>query len=146
MAPWLRFLEAYMVRALLRTPAFHRGVEKVVKRVHQFRHGIPPEEMGGTKIDIDGPQGEAGFGKHFLDEVKTQIGAAEQRETASGAVRTQGVKDDSVNVRRAVPEEEDSDAAWQNMQKSGSQAPKAGFMEEYMDALREQVRNQNKGG
>ena len=136
--------EAYLVQALLRTPAFHRAVEKVAKRVHQFSHGIPPEEMGGTKID--GPQGKGGFGKHFLDEVQTQIGAMEQRETASGAMRTQGVKDDSVNARGAVPEEEDSDAAWQNMQKSGSQAPKAGFMEEYMDALREQVRNQKKGG
>lgn len=103
--------------------------------------------MGGTKID--GPRSEGGFGKHFLDEVKTQIGAAEQRENASGAMRTQGVKDDgSVNVRRGTEEahEEGSDAAWQNMQKSGSQKPKAGFMEEYMDALREQVRNQKKGG
>ncbi|EME39870.1 hypothetical protein DOTSEDRAFT_74683 [Dothistroma septosporum NZE10] len=144
MAPWLRVLEAYMVQALLRTPAFHRAVEKVAKRVHQFRHGIPPEETGGTKID--GPQGDGGFGKHFLDEVKTQIGAAEQRETESGAVRTRGVRDGSVNARNAVPAEEDSDAAWQNMQKTAGQQPKAGFMDEYMDALREQVKNQKKGG
>jgi hypothetical protein len=29
-------------------------VGKVHSRVQRFRHGIPPEEMGGTKLDNNG--------------------------------------------------------------------------------------------
>jgi hypothetical protein len=36
---------------LLKTPGFHHAVRSVHKRVHQLRNGVPPEEMGGTKID-----------------------------------------------------------------------------------------------
>lgn len=145
MAPWLRFLEAYLVQALLRSPAFHRGVEKVAKRVHQIRHGIPPEELGGTKID---QPGQPSFPKKFVDEVRTQLGYAEQQEARNAAGKSTGVKDGSVNARGQhsnVMEEETSDAAWENAQKRFSETPKAGFMQEYMEALREQVKN-NKNG
>ncbi|KAF2207389.1 hypothetical protein CERZMDRAFT_5351, partial [Cercospora zeae-maydis SCOH1-5] len=70
MAPWLRVLEAYAVQALLRTPAFHRGVEKVAKQVHRIRHGLPYEEPGGTNIS---DPSQPGFTKHFLDELKGQL-------------------------------------------------------------------------
>ena len=36
---------------LLRSPSFHRGVQKVHKTVHQLQHGKPPEYYGGTHID-----------------------------------------------------------------------------------------------
>ena len=75
MAPWLRVLEAYAVQALLRTPAFHRGVEKVAKQVHRIRHGLPYEEPGGTNIS---DPSKPGFGKHFIEELKGQLGQAEK--------------------------------------------------------------------
>ncbi|KAF2166165.1 hypothetical protein M409DRAFT_23356 [Zasmidium cellare ATCC 36951] len=140
MAPWLRVLEAYMVQALLRTPAFHRAVEKVVRQVHRIRHGIPPEELGGTKID---QPGEPGFTRHFVQELKTQLGYAEQQE-AKGVVKTgRGV--DARQQKSTVVEEEGADGAWQTAQKTAREEPKKGFTGEYMDALREQVKN-NKNG
>ncbi|EME77556.1 uncharacterized protein MYCFIDRAFT_19863, partial [Pseudocercospora fijiensis CIRAD86] len=70
MAPWLRFLEAWAVQQLLRTPAFHRAVEKVARQVHRARHGTPPEELGGTKLD---DPNQPSFIRHFADELKTQL-------------------------------------------------------------------------
>ena len=40
---------------LLKSPLFHHGVRRVHKGVHRFRHGVPPEEMGGTKLDSLSP-------------------------------------------------------------------------------------------
>ncbi|KAI5361468.1 hypothetical protein Slin15195_G125830 [Septoria linicola] len=165
MAPWLRVLEAYAVQALLRTPAFHRGVEKVAKQVHRIRHGLPYEEPGGTNLS---DPSKPGFGKHFMDELRGQIGQAE-REELDGAMRTKGVKDDSVNVRGAVgdadaeradqvwqnmrqkaaqtpkkstiEDEIDADSAWRDTQSRLNEQPKAGFMSAYIDAMKEQVRN-----
>lgn len=36
---------------LLASPSFHRMVGRVHQKVQNIRHGVPPEEMGGTKID-----------------------------------------------------------------------------------------------
>lgn len=36
---------------LLRSPAFHRGVHGIHKRLHRWKHGTPPEELGGTNLD-----------------------------------------------------------------------------------------------
>ncbi|KAL3461315.1 hypothetical protein BJX64DRAFT_164313 [Aspergillus heterothallicus] len=36
------------------SPTFHRMVGRVHSRVQRFRHGIPPEEMGGTKLENNG--------------------------------------------------------------------------------------------
>ena len=83
MAPWLRVLEAYAVQALLRTPAFHRGVEKVAKQVHRIRHGLPYEEPGGTNIS---DPSKPGFGKHFIEELKGQLGQAERERDAAAHV------------------------------------------------------------
>lgn len=139
MAPWLRVLEAYLVQALLRTPAFHRAVEKVARKVHQARHGIPPEELGGTRID---KPGERGFTGHFVDELKTQLGYAEQRE-ANAAVKSKGSVD--ARQQKGTVVEEGADGAWRHAQRVAREEPKKGFMGEYMDALREQVKN-NKNG
>ncbi len=146
MAPWLALLEAYAVQALLRSPAFHRGVEKVVKGVHRLRHGIPPEEMGGTRID---GQSNAGFLKHFTEEIQTQLGRAEAK-SESNALANSG--------RQAAPpsrksewskearsgadaEEESAEAVWQKARQQAAQPPKQGFLDEYMSALREQLKN-----
>ena len=46
----------------------------------------------------------------------------------------------------AVEEEaQDSDAAWKDIQRRSAEPPKQGFMNEYMDALRSQLRNEKPG-
>lgn len=170
------------MQALLRTPAFHRAVEKVAKNVHRVRHGLPREEEGGTKLE---GQEENGFTKHFMDSVKGQLGAAEQAEAEKARPRNyyeqlrQGKNqagaaiedDESIEAmdaeaawRRASRKleakksqtkpkqqmevvEEDADAAWRTTsQNLGQSEPSRGFMGKYMDALREQVRENKKDG
>lgn len=62
-----------LIDTLLRSPAFHRGVQKVHKQVHQFQHGKPPEYYGGT--NLESPEVKNGgvkkFVELFLDELKT---------------------------------------------------------------------------
>ena len=52
---------------------------------------------------------------------------------------------DARGQKSNVTEEEGSDAAWQNTRQKASEPPKEGFLQEYMSALREQVKN-NKNG
>lgn len=142
MAPWLALLEAYAVQALLRSPAFHRGVEKVAKGVHRIRHGIPPEELGGTKID--GPNND-GFLRHFNEEVQTQLGRAEAKKGETAVQSTsQGPaskKPARGNEWAQQTDEESADAAWQSSRRTAAQPPKQGFLDEYMGALKEQLKN-----
>lgn len=78
-----------------------------------------------------------------MQELKTQLGCAEQQE-AKGVVKPgRGV--DARQQKSTVVEEEGADGAWQSAQKTAREEPKKGFMGEYMDALREQVKN-NKNG
>lgn len=142
MAPWLRLLEGWAVEQLLRTPGFHRVVEKVAKNVHRVRNGLPPEEKGGTSIDRPD---QPGFGQHFFDELKTQIGRAERGEQNSTMLQDEAKIFKNGNSREnASPKVEDdgSDAAWRDIQKSSAEPPKQGFMSEYMDALKAQLRNE----
>lgn len=147
MAPWLRLLEGWMVEQLLRTPGFHRAVEKVAKNVHRIRNGLPPEEKGGT--DIDRPDGP-GFGQHFFDELKSQLGRAERGEHNSTVLRDEG-KIWETNQHKSSHqhkssqtkvEDDGADSAWQDAQRRSAEPPKQGFMAEYMDALRAQIRNE----
>ena len=62
---------------LLSSPAFHRGVRQVHKKVHELRHGPIEGEGGGTKIDR--PAGSPGFVQHFVDELKEQFMGAKKR-------------------------------------------------------------------
>ena len=132
MAPWLRVLEAYMVQALLRTPAFHRAVEKVAKNVHRIRHGPHPEDMGGTKLD---QPTNGSFLRHFGEEVQTQLGRAEGKSGGNDVAGARGAGREATQV-----EEEGADAAWRNAQRSGVEGEKHGFIGQYVGALREQIR------
>ena len=158
MAPWLRVLEAYLVQLLLRTPAFHRGVEKVARQVHRVRNGIPPEEMGGTKID---QPGNSSFFKHFNEEIQTQLGRAEGDAARSSRVeqaRSAGQRveqpegADAVwdNMKKQAPPQhaqkkvvvdEGADAAWESARRKTESGAKRGFIGEYVEALREQTKN-----
>lgn len=167
MAPWLRVLEAYLVAALLRTPAFHRGVEKVAHRMHRLRNGLPPEPQGGTSVD---DPSKSAFFKHFSEEVQTQLGRAERRSRQQEVQRP---------MRRVIPEEgedaeaawkasteesaasrapkesrveveiergEDADGAWRSagtrgFEEGSGPEPKEGFLRTYIGALREQMRS-----
>nr|POE48849.1 hypothetical protein CFP56_38946 [Quercus suber] len=147
MSPWLRVLEAYLIAALLRQPAFHRAVEKVARQVHRIRHGIPPDELGGTKID--GPK-DSGFLGHFLDEIKSQLGKAEGKDTAGVNIDRRvmdpqmGRQRTAAKVDQAQAEDESADAAWRTASKNVNQPPKRGFLGEYTEALREQIRTGGK--
>lgn len=146
MAPWLAVLEAYLVQALLRTPGFHRGVEKVARQVHRIRHGLPPEDMGGTKIDR--PDGSPGFSQHFIDEIRTQLGRAERQNPGSTVLKEeQQAAAKSNNKQRNTAaassgEDDSAEGAWRAAQQRGAESPPQGFMGEYMEALRNQLRGE----
>ncbi|KAK1059167.1 hypothetical protein LTR74_012855 [Friedmanniomyces endolithicus] len=156
MAPWLRVLESFLVEQLLRTPAFHRAVEKVAKNVHRVRHGIPPEELGGTRIDTPNSQNN-GFLGHFLDEVRTQLGSAESKsKSLSGGSGVNldsramghagGVKSKAEAQAAKVDEHsaEDAEAAWRQTQRNAAVPAPQGFLGEYAQALRQQVGGEKK--
>jgi len=69
--PILAELERRLVQTLLRSPAFHRGVEKVHKNVHRLRHGKLPEDMGGTNVDEPKGKGVKHFFELLWEELKT---------------------------------------------------------------------------
>lgn len=63
-----------LVETLLRSPAFHRGVQKVHKQIHQFQHGKPPEHYGGTNLEDPTKTGNGSiknFAKIFWEELKS---------------------------------------------------------------------------
>lgn len=140
MAPWLALLESFLVQQLLRTPGFHRGVEKVARQVHRVRHGIHPDDMGGTKIDTPGGSSSE-FRKHFLDEIKGQLGRAEREEArmTQQSVTSQPPRKPVAAETKA--EAEDAEAAWAELARRAKEPEKRGFMGEYIDALRSQVKS-----
>ncbi|EQL31312.1 hypothetical protein RJZ56_003575 [Blastomyces dermatitidis] len=70
---WLRFLEIWLTARLLSSPAFHRTVRHVHRKVQEIRHGKSPEDMGGTNIDK--PEGGLKrFIELFREELKNQAG------------------------------------------------------------------------
>ncbi|KAJ9654631.1 hypothetical protein H2198_006377 [Neophaeococcomyces mojaviensis] len=61
-----------LVDTLLRSPAFHRGVQKVHKQIHQLQHGKPPEHYGGTNLEEPGRNGGVkSFIALFWEELKS---------------------------------------------------------------------------
>jgi len=68
---WFRAFEPWLVERLLRTPAFHRFVERVHKSVRRIKHGEDLEDMGGTKLD--NPRDVKQFLDHFKEELRDQL-------------------------------------------------------------------------
>ncbi|KAF7510206.1 hypothetical protein GJ744_006902 [Endocarpon pusillum] len=70
--PWpvIWHLEKLLVLRLLRSPSFHRGVQGIHKTLHRLRHGPPPEELGGTRLDDPGDRGPRRFMQLFWEELK----------------------------------------------------------------------------
>jgi len=70
---WFWQFEKRLIDMLLRSPSFHRGVQRVHKTVHQIQHGKPPEYHSGTHIDSEkeASQGVKHFFKLLWDELKT---------------------------------------------------------------------------
>ncbi|GAB7366200.1 hypothetical protein MBLNU230_g7760t1 [Neophaeotheca triangularis] len=143
MAPWLAFLEAWAVQQLLRTPGFHRGVEKFAKTVYRYRNNLPPEQKGGTHLDDPSKQS---FVKHYFEELQTQLGRAERKEQQQRVTRAPGGKPGV----KEEPMDESADGAWREISrgmkaeevKGGNGAKKSGqgFLGEYSEALRQQFR------
>ncbi|KAH9809290.1 MIOREX complex component 7 [Teratosphaeria destructans] len=154
MAPWLRVLEAYLVSALLRTPAFHRGVEKVARHVHRIRHRLPPDAPSGTSVDTPP---NSSFLNHYWDEIKAQLGQQQQRQQEHENQQA-GVNVDSRAMGHAGPrksaqervaarvDEVNAEGAWRDSRARGEEGagPRQGFLGEYVDALRQQLRGDGK--
>ncbi|KKK15334.1 hypothetical protein P175DRAFT_0531262 [Aspergillus ochraceoroseus IBT 24754] len=68
----LRAFEVWLTARLLGSPTFHRLVGRVHRKVQHIRHGVPPEEMGGTKLENNGP-GIKRFLEYFREEIKDQF-------------------------------------------------------------------------
>lgn len=145
MAPWLAFLEAWAVQQLLRTPGFHRGVEKVARTVYRYRNNLPPEQKGGTSIDDPSKQS---FVKHYFEEVQTQLGRAERKEQQQQRFSSSKAEGGKNGMKEEV--DESADGAWKEISRGmnkgqatgngGAQKNGQGFLGEYLDALKQQVR------
>lgn len=143
MAPWIAALELFLTQQLLKSHTFHRAVGKVHKNVHRLRHGIPPEEMGGTKIDSPGMQGFIG---HFLDELKGQAGRPSTRRpdtSITSQTRPQPESRPQTNYR-APPTSEASRARTNSAntgnQQSSNQSQNQGFLSNFVDEIKGQFR------
>ncbi|KAK5075957.1 hypothetical protein LTS08_002466 [Lithohypha guttulata] len=69
---WFWLVERKLVETLLRSPTFHRSVQKIHKQVHQLQHGKPPEYHGGTNLeDPAAGSGVKNFVKLFWEELKS---------------------------------------------------------------------------
>ncbi|CAL3971827.1 unnamed protein product [Diplocarpon coronariae] len=72
---WIRLLEVWLTAKLLSSPAFHRAVKKIHKKVQEVKRGeklIDPAETTNTCMErrkLD-PQR---FLRHYLDELKDQF-------------------------------------------------------------------------
>ncbi|KAJ6018821.1 hypothetical protein N7499_009998 [Penicillium canescens] len=66
-----RGLEVWLTARLLRSPIFHRMVGRVHEKIQHVRHGVPPEQMGGTKLENNG-SGLKQFFDYFKEELKDQ--------------------------------------------------------------------------
>ncbi|KAB5536252.1 hypothetical protein GE09DRAFT_1226974 [Coniochaeta sp. 2T2.1] len=64
--------EDRMITALLRSPTFHRGVQKIHRKVQDVKHGRDPNDPLRPGEATEEP-GKPSFLQHFIDEVKNQI-------------------------------------------------------------------------
>ncbi|KAI0593964.1 hypothetical protein F4775DRAFT_463813 [Biscogniauxia sp. FL1348] len=67
-------VEDFIVKQLLRSPGFHRGVQRIHDQVHNIKYGRNPHEPlrqgEATKepgVDVNG------FLSHFYDELRNQL-------------------------------------------------------------------------
>jgi MIOREX complex component 7 len=101
MWPFLRD-QIWATTALLRSPAFHRAVRAAHARVHRLKHGVPPEEMGGTKIEHRwsgrGPWTSSDDGSDARREAHAGVLRAVPAR-AAGAGRVQGWAAEKIDIR-----------------------------------------------
>jgi len=67
----LVLFEAHLINFLLRRPTFHRFVGYLHKKHRHIRHGVPPEELGGTNLEDPGKAGTVL--RYFREEVGKQF-------------------------------------------------------------------------
>ncbi|KAL2072188.1 hypothetical protein VTL71DRAFT_11531 [Oculimacula yallundae] len=73
---WLRIAEVWLTERLLDSPAFHRVVKRVHKKVHEIQRGEkledPSETTGGTNIEAPKPDAQR-FLKYYMEELRDQF-------------------------------------------------------------------------
>ncbi|KAL1303281.1 hypothetical protein AAFC00_006688 [Neodothiora populina] len=145
-APWMALVEAFLVKKLLESPAFHRAIGKAHKNVHRLRHGLPPEETGGTKLDS--PAGR-GFLGHFVDEIKDQAlrgGKGNAADTSNGGLRSHTPprrpqqQQQQQQARRSQPRSQT-----QRFDEADHASQQPGFMTNFLDELKGQFRGGKSG-
>ncbi|KAJ9139514.1 hypothetical protein NKR19_g7417 [Coniochaeta hoffmannii] len=76
MSSWLfRVVLAFedrIIATLLRSPTFHRGVQRIHRKVEDVRYGRNPNDPLRPGEATEEP-GRPSFFGHFMDEVKNQI-------------------------------------------------------------------------
>jgi hypothetical protein len=65
-------VEVWATRRLLASPAFHRMVGRIHQKIHNLKHGVFPEERGGTTLENNKP-GFRYFLRFFQEEIKGQL-------------------------------------------------------------------------
>lgn len=58
-----------LVETLLRSPTFHRGVQRVHKHVDELRHGKAP--VGGTSLEEPSGRSIKDLARMFVEELKS---------------------------------------------------------------------------
>ncbi|KAI9839065.1 MAG: hypothetical protein M1838_004408, partial [Thelocarpon superellum] len=70
---WIRIFETWLTARLLASPAFHRVVRGLHRRIHEIRQGHGVAGEGGAKIEKTGPSDTQLFVRYFLEELRDQI-------------------------------------------------------------------------
>ncbi|PKY08106.1 hypothetical protein P168DRAFT_314234 [Aspergillus campestris IBT 28561] len=66
-------LEEMMIRRLLDSPLFHRGVGKIHDKVQRIRHGTPSEDLRVTHKENENGHGAGKFFEYFKEEIRDQV-------------------------------------------------------------------------
>ncbi|KAI5859831.1 hypothetical protein GGS23DRAFT_583821 [Durotheca rogersii] len=72
---WVFLMEDYIVRKLLRSPTFLRGVQRIHRIVHDYKHGRDPNEplRAGEATRLPRTSRLQQFFSHFIHELRSQV-------------------------------------------------------------------------
>ncbi|KAF7541503.1 hypothetical protein G7054_g615 [Neopestalotiopsis clavispora] len=64
-----------LLQRLVRSPQFYRGVERIHRKVEDYKHGRDPNDplRPGEATREPEPEGRKGFFKHFTEEMRNQL-------------------------------------------------------------------------
>ncbi|KAI4717966.1 hypothetical protein E4T48_05830 [Aureobasidium sp. EXF-10727] len=132
----LTSVQAWLVKQLLESQAFHRGVRRVHKSIYRLRHGPLEGDEGGTNLERQGP----GFGSHFWDEIQAQVG---RKKVESNPLEKSDLSR-TTQAHHPSPNQPTQDRSTRPQPNLPPEPPKEGFLSHFMDELRSQTRGRDK--